>query len=143
MYDERSGYLDDYEYMDLYRANVNRSIKGKRGQFFLKQLLEALEAMPEKALLKEEVFDGKRYCPLGAIWKHRGLSNYIFKESFQDYKDEWGEIFAKGLNIAKCLANEIIFINDSGCFRSETPDARWNRMHKWVLDNIIKKESVV
>jgi hypothetical protein len=31
----RSGYSEDYEHMELYRANVDRTLAGKKGQAFL------------------------------------------------------------------------------------------------------------
>lgn len=51
----RSGYVDDCENLELYRATVERSIKGKRGQAFLRELAAAMDAMPEKVLIAEEL----------------------------------------------------------------------------------------
>lgn len=42
----RSGYVDDYEYLELYRASVERAIRGKRGQAFLRELAKVLDSVP-------------------------------------------------------------------------------------------------
>lgn len=49
----RSGYSDDYDFdnwqLIRWRGAVNSAINGRRGQAFLKELLTAIEALPEKA----------------------------------------------------------------------------------------------
>lgn len=49
----RSGYIDELDQWDLirYRGQVASAIRGKRGQAFLRDLLAALDAMPEKRLI--------------------------------------------------------------------------------------------
>lgn len=71
----RSCYSDDYgdEYpgqLELFRANVERSIRGRAGQARLRELREALLALPVKEL-EAEMFAGgapekPRVCALGA-----------------------------------------------------------------------------
>jgi hypothetical protein len=72
----RSGYSDDDEdgTLGLYRANVDRTIKGKRGQEFLRELAAALDAMPEKLLICQElVTEDGDCCTLGVVCKQRGV----------------------------------------------------------------------
>lgn len=120
----RHGYVDDYEYLEIYRANVARAIRGKRGQAFLRELAEAMDAMPEKVLIAEELIseDG-RCCPIGVVCKARGID-----VSGVDYEDP--EQVGNLVGIARCMAAEIEYENDE--WGSDAPDARWKRMRKWV-----------
>ena len=70
----RSGYSDDCENVELYRAAVDRAIKGSRGQAFLRELATAMDAMPEKVLIAEELIreDG-RCCTIGVVCKARAV----------------------------------------------------------------------
>ena len=53
----RSGYCDDLDPLDLgrWRAQVASAIRGKRGQKLLKELLTALDSMPKKELIANEL----------------------------------------------------------------------------------------
>jgi len=54
----RSGYSDDYDderMAALYRGAVASSMRGKRGQAFLREMIEALDAMPEKRLIADSL----------------------------------------------------------------------------------------
>ena len=55
----RSGYSDDLETWQLikWRGQVMSAIRGKRGQKFLRELLAALDAMPKKILITEDLID--------------------------------------------------------------------------------------
>ncbi len=48
----RSGYVDDIDNLALinWRGAVKSAIQGKRGQAFLRALVDALDAMPETSL---------------------------------------------------------------------------------------------
>lgn len=130
----RSGYTDDIEDYWAYicwRGAVNSSIRGKRGQAFLKELLEALDAMPKKRLIAEELQDVTgNYCALGVLGSKRGLDI----ANIDPYDSQQ---VAKTFGIANALAREIVFINDEGCYCSkETPEKRWARVREWVAENI-------
>jgi hypothetical protein len=55
----RSGFNLDGEYDQWacirWQGAVKSAIRGKKGQAFLKELLSALDAMPEKKLIAEEL----------------------------------------------------------------------------------------
>ena len=59
----RAGYtddMDDYWSWIRYRGAVRSAIRGRRGQAFLKEMLAALDALPEKRLITEDlVIDGE------------------------------------------------------------------------------------
>lgn len=126
----RSGYSDDCENVELYRATVERALKGKRGQIFLCELVAALDAMPEKALIAGElVNESGACCAVGAVCKARSLD-----VSTVDYYDP--DSVARAVGIARSMAAEIEYMNDEWGNRGETPAQRWERMRKWASDNI-------
>src|SRR6202453_1189972 len=129
----RSGYTDDYEHMNLYRATVQRTINGKKGQAFLKDLAKALDEMPEKKLIVGDlVAESGEVCAIGAGCKTRGLD-----VSGVDVDD--AERVGKLVGISRPLAAEIEFENDEGAYyrnKNESPEERWVRVRKWVSENI-------
>lgn len=106
----RSGYCDDYGDDDplalgRYRAQVMSAIRGKRGQTLLRELLAALDAMPNKQLVAGELEAEGQFCALGVVGHARGmdLSNI-------DTYDV--ESLGPKFNIAEQLAREIMWVND-------------------------------
>ena len=71
----RSNYSDDCENLELWRGNVERTIKSKRGQALLKELEAALVALPDKALTCDDMArpEDDSVCALGAVALKRGL----------------------------------------------------------------------
>ncbi len=131
----RSGYTDDLSQhtLNLYRASVRRSIFGKRGQAFLRDLIAALDAMPEKRLIQGElVSHNGECCAIGAVCKSRGIDT-----TNVDIDD--AENVGNLVNIARPMAAEIEYENDE-CGHDwptpETPEQRWTRMRKWAQDRL-------
>jgi hypothetical protein len=115
----RSGYTDDYEYPNIYRASVDRSLHGARGQHFLRKLRDALDAMPRKRLITNAIKDDAgEVCALGAV--------------DPDFKGYDAEDLAAHFGIARAMAAEIVYMNDEIPYSSETPEQRWTRMRAWV-----------
>jgi len=50
------------------------------------------------------------------------------------YDDPW--FVGKAMGIAECLAAEIAFMNDEWGSSAETAELRWDRMRKWVSEQI-------
>lgn len=125
----RSGYSDDCENLGLWRGAVHRALGGKRGQIFLRELLGALDAMPEKKLIRNKLVAHGAYCTLGVIGASRGLPLATI-----DYEnpDQLSHVFG----IAPAMALEIEFENDEGGKYDETDEHRWIRMRKWVAKQI-------
>jgi hypothetical protein len=127
----RHGYSDDCDddlALGRWRAQVMSAIRGKRGQKLLTDLAEALDAMPEKKLIKEELktADGS-YCALGVLGAKRGIDlDKIDPEDFETVSNEF--------DIAEQLAREIVYENDEGSWG--TPEERWQHMRKWVSQHI-------
>jgi hypothetical protein len=129
----RSGYSDDLHQGELnrYRANVERAIGGKRGQAFLREMATALDAMPVKELIANDVVrSDQSVCAIGSVALARGMN--VAELDVHDRHD-----VAKAFGVAPALAAEIAFMNDDDFgYSSETPEARWKRMREWVTANL-------
>ena len=136
----RSGYTDDIDDVLSYgrwRGAVCSAMRGKRGQDMMKELLSALDAMPEKKLYPNSFEAGEgQFCTLGVLGNSRGTQiNDLLKD--EDYCDT--VVVAQRFGIANALACEIMYENDEGTFDvEETPEQRFARMRRWVVDNIIQ-----
>ncbi len=131
----RSGYSDDLDQKDLamWRGRVMSAMRGKRGQRLLLDLRAALDAMPEKRLIADELVnaDGE-CCALGCVGLARGMSN------LHEIDPEDAEQVAKAFDIAEPLAQEIVFENDDDWGGQTSPESRWKRMRQWVESHINK-----
>ena len=68
----RSGYVDDVDdigRLNLYRANIARTIGGRRGQAFLREMGAALDAMSIKELVSEEIVRDPEHVARSAPWR--------------------------------------------------------------------------
>lgn len=136
----RSGYTDDCDDQWAHirwRGAVNSAMTGRRGQEFLRELLATLDAMPEKRLLAVTINTAEGCCALGSVTKARGIdtSDLDGLDPYDDYGDS-AKALAKRIGIARSMAQEIVFMNDEGAWREETPEGRWTRMRAWVAENI-------
>lgn len=161
----RSGYCDDYGDDDplvlgRYRAQVRSAIRGKRGQALLRELLAALDAMPEKRLVAGELEADGQFCALGVVGQARGM-NLAAIDTYDV------ESLGPKFNIAEQLAREIMWVNDEhisgyryveyevcGPMRpweyhrksERVPDERageqrWQVVRDWVAENITKEQA--
>ena len=136
----RSGYEDGYDNWALirYRGAVASAIRGKRGQSFLRELLAALDAQPDKRLIGGSFETGGDVCALGAICAARGVEppDVCYGE------DSLSAEAADTLGIAHALAAEVMHENDDAfwCLREETPEHRWARMRGWVAQQVEPEE---
>jgi len=128
----RSGYSDDIEDQwaaICYRGAVTSAIKGKRGQAFLKEMLTAIEALPEKKLIYGELEAGGEVCAIGSVGKARGID-------MKGLDPEDIERVARVFGISTALAREIVYMNDEYWPFNETPEVRHARMCQWIKEHI-------
>lgn len=133
----RSGYSEDLDNWDLirWRGAVKSAIRGKRGQAMLRELLAALDAMPVKELIAENLVDADGcYCTLGVLGAARGLD-------LASIDAEDPHSVAEAFGIPRALAAEIEYENDDGGpwlphHHTEAPAARWARMRRWVAKHL-------
>jgi hypothetical protein len=161
----RAGYYDDDDplAMGRWRAAVRSAMRGKRGQAFFKEALAALDAMPDKRLIAGYlVVDGDQIpygdkpdiivgadelvdrqgvpmpmgavCLLGAVGQARGLD-------MTDLDPEDIETVAPTFGLADAMTREIVYWNDEGGDRGETPEQRWKRMRAWIAKQITAEKA--
>ncbi|MDE2469410.1 MAG: hypothetical protein KGL35_11855 [Bradyrhizobium sp.] len=151
----RSGYDNDGDYEPwshiMWRGQVASAIRGKRGQSFLRELVAALDAMPEKRLIAHNLIvspadtygpppEWQFYrdikadsecgvCAIGAVGVKRGVNLYsLDPDNYNSIADAFG--------IAPQLVQEIECINDDTWFGANTPEARWQRVRDWAAARI-------
>jgi hypothetical protein len=123
----RSDYSDDLDNWELikWRGRVASALRGRRGRRLLSDFVAALDAMPRKELIAEDLVRDGEVCALGAVGMARGVA----LEGVDPYDhDELGRLF----DIAPCLAQEIEYLNDEAASYDETPEHRWGRMRAWA-----------
>lgn len=163
----RSGYTDDFDdplAHGRWRQAVRRAVEGKRGQALLRDLVEALDAMPDKRLYPGSfaTADGE-FCTLGALGAKRGTKMDDLGDEDECDTGTVGQRFG----IAPAMAAEIMYLNDEyavdcwkwvevefcgpvrphwpdyGCHTRQVrvhndrhPQERWERMRAWALKNL-------
>lgn len=141
----RSGYCDDIDdilQFGRWRGVVASSIRGKRGQAILREMLAAMDAMPLKRLVADELeapdlvsfshwglIEAPGVCAIGTVGRARGVD--MTKLDPEDYSSVAG-----AFDIAEPLAQEIVWMNDESGPRRETPEQRFVRMREWIVANI-------
>ena len=132
----RSGYSDvgdGWEFI-LWRGAVRSAIRGKLGQQFLRELIVALDTLPNHRLIDSSFKKSGDVCALGSVAKMRGLFVDDIEPDDDGYVD--GATVATRFGIAPALAREIMYENDEATYYAETPEARWRRMRGWAIANI-------
>jgi hypothetical protein len=131
----RSGYTDEYDdYGQIARwhGQVASSSRGKRGQRFFVDLIAALDAMPERRLIRDELEADGGVCGIAALGRHRGVDLEPLRELVDEGDhDGLGEAF----DIAAPLVAETMHCNDER-FASVTPETRWKLMRAWAVENL-------
>jgi hypothetical protein len=132
----RSGYDEDYDCEDntayLYRGAVTSALKGRRGQAFLHEMLQAMAALPEKKLIDHDLQRDGAFCAIGTVGKARGID-------MTGIDPENIERVARMFGIAESMAREIVYMNDEFLWANETPEQRFERMRKWIESELYEK----
>ena len=113
----RHGYIDfdgeDPLAEARWRGALKAAMRGKRGQTFFRELIAALDAMPNKELAAHSFVRGGEVCALGAVALKNGIDVSEFEPPDADDEDAWDDevnhaSLAEKLNIAECLAREVV-----------------------------------
>ena len=116
--------------MIRWRGAVKSAIRGKRGQSTLKAILAAMDALPVKRLIQNDLQSKTgEFCTLGVLGNARGID-------MASLDPDNRECVAAVFDIAPALAAEVFYENDEGCRGDETPERRFERMRRWVTSNI-------
>lgn len=137
----RSGYVEDcghnWQWIQ-WRGRVASAMRGKRGQAFLQEMLEAMAALPMRRLIREDLagpdrvsfshwgmIEADSVCAIGAVGRARGIDMADLDP------EDYGRVAAV-FNIPEVLAQEIVYMNDEAGLWKETPEARFDRMRAWI-----------
>lgn len=155
---------DDPLALGRWRAQVRSAIRGKRGQAFLRDLLAALDAMPDKRLIAGSlIFDGSPEFPYpeehediivggDQLVTGRGQTVRVGEVcalgslgvrrglDMSKFDQSEPEFVADALDVAHQLAREVIWVNDEDG-RGETPEQRFVRVRAWVAKQITPQSS--
>jgi hypothetical protein len=154
----RHGYTDGWDgdednlVQGRWAGRLKSATRGKRGQAFFRSLVEALDAMPEKSLTPNSLeTKGGSVCALGALARHRGIDVKALElgEPYTEDPDEgsewqdsdWDKL-SNVLNIAPCLAREVMYTNDEAWTeKSDKPgEVRWQKVRAWAARQIVPVE---
>ena len=129
----RSGYMecDDFDHWAAlrWRGVIASATRGKRGQAMFKELLTALDAMPNKRLIKDDLItETGDSCAIGALLMHRETPE-------ARNMHEYNEAIAEELDVHMCIVQEVEWENDNGGWNL-TPEQRWTHMRTWVAKQI-------
>ena len=164
----RSGYSTDCDGWELimYRGQVQSALRGMRGLNFLRELKEALEALPEKKLCDYDLqrVDGS-CCAIGAVGKLRGINmvgqdpeamtesgalagmfdiaqQMVREIEYENDDDEWAPSWHGDTSLPKKNGK---FVDAHGItkeeYQAKQDEARWHRMYNWTQAQIKKTEA--
>jgi hypothetical protein len=137
----RAGYVDDCDGdnwdMIRWRGAVTSAIRGKRGQDFLREMLTALDSLPDQCLARGELqTEHGDVCALGSVGRARGLD--MSGVDVEDYA-----AVSKLFGISEALAREIMWVNDEHCSVRAPSKKRFATVRAWILDEIRSRGQLV
>lgn len=136
----RLNYSDDEDYSGqfaLWNANINRHLLGKKGQFWLTQLRDALLALPTKRLIARSLADDNgEVCAIGALVVAQGKATVDELSGLDEHEDSAD--YAKSLGVPYLTAWAVVAENDLSLDNC-TPEQRYERMLTWVQARLNKK----
>lgn len=154
----RSGYYENDGDSDnwaniCYQGAVKSAIRGKRGQALLRDLIAAMDAMPDKRLVAGKLEADGQFCALGVVGHAKG-----FDLANIDTWD-WGKLGAT-FNIAEAMAREVMAMNDEPVKEydwestgepypnewrrvavTDAPALRWKKVREWAEKNLVASEA--
>lgn len=135
-----TGESDDPLDWGRYRAALQSSLRGRRGQQLLRDLIAGLDALPSPELSAGALADHETgcVCALGAVGLQRGKSfDELAHEDFTRGADP--EDLAEQFDISATLANEILETNDECSHNSNEKrarEARFQYVKQWAMSHV-------
>lgn len=136
----------------LYEANMQRCFSGVAGQQKLREVREALLALPRKRLISTRLADEQGdVCLVGALALHKAedpktelqlLAEHITEEmaEWDSYEVEQRTLgTGKTLGLKETMVVELSYTNDNS-HRDQTPEERYERVLAWVDSLILEVE---
>jgi hypothetical protein len=142
--DGEENFAGQYE---LWQPNVERALKGKRGQQALRDLEQALLDLPEKQLISGHLAKDGQVCTVGALVLHRRMTKGEERAAIladldggteDDSYDNYERTIAEGkrVGLTFTLAWELGSRNDE-CYYFATPEQRYERILEWVRGRLV------
>lgn len=128
---------------ELYQANTERCLLGKRGQVFLKEMEKALLMLPRKRLINGAVCREGDVCAIGALALKRkrdagdsiSAALYWLEKEAPDedeYADATSEYAERHLGVIDRLAYRMAWVNDVDAEEEMSPEDRYKHVLAWV-----------
>lgn len=148
---EYDGWGEDYpNQWQLQEANTQRQLRGKKGRAILRQLEEALLALPEKKLVSSKLAQSTgEVCAVGAMMVAKRvkagmthqeavldlLATYPGCDADDPIDSGWETwtLAAREEVAPRSLAWEFVAMNDERC-EFYTPEQRYEHVLSWVQD---------
>lgn len=134
----RSDYSEELDQWDLirWRGAVAAAVRGRRGQALLRDLLAALDALPDNELAAGAfATETGEVCALGALGLARGIPHQQLLEIDPEDTDHHDQVAAL-FNVAPALVREIEYVNDARYWvragGHSVEHERWCRVREWV-----------
>jgi len=96
---------------------------------FLRELADALDAMPERRLIPYALHGDEGVCALGCLVLRRGIDMsaiYLFPGS---------HTLSNLLGATRLIVQEVSNVNDRGGHKTP-PELRWKRVRTWVAKQL-------
>jgi hypothetical protein len=139
---------------ELFRANTDRQLAGRKGQATLRELEAALLALPEKRLISNAIACGDEVCAVGALLVARRVAKGEDRDEVlaryqrvEPEDDEWGdydaydgyedptETIAAAEGVPRLVAWRLAELNDM-LLEDCTPEERYTRVLDWVRSHL-------
>lgn len=136
---------------EMWWHNIDLAIKGKRGQKALRELLQALEAVPGHVLVRDYLADDERgvACAVGAYAAYKRIATgkanswgealHALRQQYGYEPDgyEMGVIGKAETGMTTTLAQHLAYQNDEGHWRAKTPEELWQVTYDWVKSQLV------
>jgi hypothetical protein len=135
-------YDDDLDYFQegLIAGALRSAIRGKRGQQFLRDLVQALDALPSPELAAGALEDEKTgcCCAFGAVRRFRGADAVpLWFHPMEE--DMTPDNLAEPFNVSKTLAWAVVQANEDGMIGNDESKRRlrWKQVRDWAVRRLI------
>lgn len=133
----------------LWRANLGRALRGRRGQAALRELRDALLALPDKKLIDGHIAKDGAVCAVGALMLDKKMKSlgvareealklleadyvpYGGWEKWDGYDDADTAEEAKAYGIPYMVAWRLVELNDEDLYKAD-PEERYRRVLAWT-----------
>jgi hypothetical protein len=124
----------------LVAGALRSAVRGKRGQRFIRDLVQALDALPSPELaagaLEDE--DTECCCAFGAVRRFRGSDAVpLWFDPMEE--DLTPDHLAEPFNVSETLAWAVVQVNEDGMTGNDvsTRRHRWNVVKDWAIRQLI------